>query len=237
MRKLFVKETACEKAKKRFDGALDGELSPKQERELSAHLSTCEYCRKELKMRQQIQNAMRMEQRTAPYALHNAVMRRVSEEKQSFSLPHLPRPVATLAGALCALVIVVGLMSSPLFDFGFGNGIKCEDALASAPEANKPNSSYDEDLDNQFTGMDSVVDNCEQETSPTTTAVYTLNNSSITVALADNNIAYVTDELGKIKEGTYKLNDNTLTVRLDNNKAVFTVADDTLILKEGSLFD
>ena len=228
MRKLFVKETACEKARKLFDSALDGELSAKQERELSAHLDACADCRKEFEMRQQIQSAMRIEQRTAPYALHNAVMRRVSEEKQSFSLPRLPRPVATLAGALCALVIVVGLMSSPLFDFGFGNGIKCEDALASAPDASTPNDNLE---------MDEALINQAPSTS-TSVQVYTLQNSNVTITLTMDAIAHVTDENGKRFEGQYKQDGSSLIVRLNDNQARFTIiADGSLVLVEGSLFD
>lgn len=234
MRRLVKKEYSCENAKNLFDCLLDGELTKKQACDLSAHLTSCEACRKALEERKKLKTVLKMGEQTVPPALHDAVMRRIHEEKRPFALPRLSRPVTALVGSLCAVALVFGVMLSPFGDM-MKAGMTMEDADFAPSSAGKPNYSYKDDLDEHVPGIEEAVDKVESDA--TSQEIYTVKDSKITVALAGGNVARITDEIGKIQEGSYEWNGNTLTVCLDDNKALFTLTDDTLTLIEGSLFD
>lgn len=230
----ITKEYSCQKATRLFDCLLDGELTAKEERDLSAHLAACPTCRKALEERRQLKNVFEAEDKTVPPALHDAVMRRIHEEKRPFALPRLSRPVTALVGSLCAVALVVGVMLSPLGDM-MKSGMAMEDADLAPSATGKPNYSYKEDLDDRVSGLEEAIDKAESDA--TSQEIYTVKDSKITVALADGTVARITDEMGKLKEGSYEWNGDTLTVSLGDNKAVFTVTDSMLVLIEGSLFD
>lgn len=236
MRKSFTKQYDCETANKQLDAFLDGELTTKLARDLSAHLASCEACRKALREREALRSALKTGEQTVPPALHDSVMRRIQEEKQC-TLVRLPRPVTALVGSLCAVALVVGVMLSPFGDM-MKSGMTAEDAVMAPSSAGKPNDLYKEELDDRVSGLDGKVDgDLAESTNTSTSEVYPVKDSNVTVSFATGGIAYITDEDGKCLDGTYKVDEDTVTVTLGKNTAIFMLTDNVLSLVEGKLFD
>lgn len=235
MRKLF-KPYHCEAAEKQLDAFLDGELTTKQTRDLSAHLASCSSCREALEARKKLKKALKTGEQTVPPALHDAVMRRIQEEKQCPPV-RFSRPRMALVGSLCAVVLVVGVMLSPFGDMVKG-GMTAEDAVMSPSAAGKPNHSYTEELDEVVSGLKGEIDkDMAESTDPSTNETYSVKDSNVTVSFATGGVAFITGEDGKRLDGTYKVDEDTVTVTLGEHTAVFMLAEDVLILVEGKLFD
>ena len=236
MRKSFTKQYDCKTAKKQLDAFLDGELTTKQTRDLSAHLASCETCRKALQEREALRSALKVGEQTVPPALHDSVMRRIQEEKQR-TLVRLPRPVTALVGSLCAVALVVGVMLSPFGDM-MKSGMTAEDAVMAPSSAGKPNDLYKEELDDRVSGLDGKVDkDMEESTNTSTSEVYPVKDSNVTVSFAAEGVAFITNEDGKRLDGTYKVDEDTVIVTLGKNTAIFMLTDNVLSLVEGKLFD
>lgn len=237
MRKSFTKQYDCETANKQLDAFLDGELTTKPARDLSAHLASCEACRKALREREALRSALKTGEQTVPPALHDAVMRRIQEEKQYAFVARLPRPVTALVGSLCAVALVAGVMLSPFGDM-MKSGMTAEDAVMAPSATGKPSNSYKEELDDRVAGLEGNVDKDTAESSNTSTSeIYSVKDSNVTVAFAAEGVAYITDEDGKCLDGTYKVDEDTVIVTLGKNTAIFMLTDNVLSLVEGKLFD
>ena len=235
MRKPFTKQYDCDTAKKQLDAFLDGELTTKPARDLSAHLSSCEVCRKALREHEMLRRALKTGEQTVPSALHDTVMRRIQEEKQC-AFARLPRSVTALVGSLCAVALVVGVMLSPFGDM-MKSGMTAEDAVMAPSSASKPNDFYEE-VDDRVTGLESTVDkDMAESTDPSTNEIYFIKDSNVTVILAAEGVAFITGEDGKRLDGTYRMDGETITVTLGKNTAIFMLTENVLTLVEGKLFD
>lgn len=231
----ITRKYSCQKAAKLFDCWLDGELTTTQARDLSTHLAACPACREALEARKRLTNVFAAEETPVPPALHDAVMRRIHEEKRPFALPRLSRPMRALVGSLCAVALVVGVMLSPIGNAMIKSGMAMEDAAMLPSSAGKPNYSAEADLENCVPELDEAWDKVDSDTA--SEKIYTIQNTNITVAFANESVAVITDETGKSSKGSYKQDGTTYIIYLGDQKATFTASDNTLTPIEGSLFD
>ncbi len=66
----------------KFSAYLDGELSPRQRQEIEAHVATCEACRQELRVWEQLWEALLAEPVAAPPNLRERVLARLPRPRR-----------------------------------------------------------------------------------------------------------------------------------------------------------
>ncbi len=232
----LTKECDCIKIRRLFDAAIDGELSPREERKLDAHLTYCEFCRTEYEERKKLSQTISLTSPEVPSALHSAVMSRIHEEGRPKHAPVFSRPKMALVGSLCVLALVVGIAFSPAF-----LGIGMKDAANAAPEATGGLGPYGQTQDK----TDNLVQSPEDE-SPSTEAtssimfdtVYSVADADWIVRFFGDGTATVLDEQNNPHKATYKLTEKGLvTITFGQKKALFAIDNTQLWLKDGELFD